>query len=306
MTWTKHFQRNRKPFFLYILTTFLVSEQTKDQQEKKILQALAYKRLSKAVSDVLEPSEEASLAGRQIKSFQDRKFLLQVYEAQGRFEEAVKLLEDSRTGTESLVGVSKWELTLHYMDLLQTTEQWAKLQETCLSILNQSLHLDNTGIQYGFGQLGDDWKSWQMLIHAHSMDKTTELVLIFITSMHQVIRTKGFRNSLDLENKILSFCGPSPRTAERNARLALLLFCSVEVFEGRRDQNFLLAALSDYFKDFSGKTVCFLDFKPWLSYLNTQGQRQLLVDAANHAQNTNPLSGEVQVSRHKQSKASTD
>ena len=178
----KNFPKVRKAFFLYILNTFLCSERTTDQQERKILQMLAYKRLSKAVSDMLEHNEEASALGRQIESFQDREFLLQVYEAQGRFVEAGKFLEDSRIGIESLVGTSKWELLLHRMDLLETTEQWATLRQVSHTILDESLLLDNTGIRYGFGQLGDDWKSWQMLIRANAMDNPTKSVMLFTQS----------------------------------------------------------------------------------------------------------------------------
>lgn len=95
---------------------------------------------------------------------------------------------------------------------------------------------------------------------------------------------------------IRSHFSPSARSHERNARLALLLFCSIEVFEGRKSQNDLVGVLTDYFRDFSVKLACFLDIKPWLSYLDEAGQKQLLVNAAEFSQNLKPKQGDPEVS----------
>ena len=107
-------------------------------------------------------------------------------------------------------------------------------------------------------------------------------------------RIDHFRNSSRAEETIRSYCNHS--TTERNARLALLYFYSVEVFEGRKSPNVLLKALTDHFRDFSKKVVCFLDCKPWLSNLDIVGQDQLLLEAAQCAQDSKPQKGNLEVS----------
>jgi len=55
MSWMKNFPKNRKPYFLYILTTHLVSESPNTpENEKKLMQMLAYKNMSKAIQLAFE------------------------------------------------------------------------------------------------------------------------------------------------------------------------------------------------------------------------------------------------------------
>ena len=176
MTWMKNFPKERKPFFLYILNTHLLSEQTIDEQEKSLMQRLAFKYLSKAASYIVESDEEASTDGRQIQSFEDRRLLLRVYQAQGKFLEAIEILEHPRLGLAPFLGGQRWELTRQYMDLLELCERWTQLRETCDLILEQSRDPDCSERPYGFGKLGDDWKTWQMLIRAENKDNPAKSV----------------------------------------------------------------------------------------------------------------------------------
>ena len=107
---------------------------------------------------------------------------------------------------------------------------------------------------------------------------------------------KSFRNSPITEALIKSSCGQVSRSSERNPRLASLLFYSLEVSEGRKSQEMLLSALTDYFHYFSIKIVCFTNIKPSLSYLDSGGQKQLLEGAAKYAQDLGPQSGAPEVS----------
>ena len=101
---------------------------------------------------------------------------------------------------------------------------------------------------------------------------------------------------MEVEETIQLFCSPDAKIYERNARIALLMFYSIEVFERRKDQSILFQAITTYFRQFSFKYVCFLDLKPWLSHLDPEGQEQLLFDSAEIAQDARPQVGESEVS----------
>ena len=99
----------------------------------------------------------------------------------------------------------------------------------------------------------------------------------------------------ELDGWIESFCKPDVPN-HRNARLALLLFHSVEVYENRRTQDELLYALIEYFQDYCHKITCFFDLKNWLSNLELEGQTVLLQRATATAQAKNPIPGSSAVS----------
>ncbi len=105
------------------------------------------------------------------------------------------------------------------------------------------------------------------------------------------------RNSPATEELILSFCRSSGKTTERNARMAQLFFYATEIFEGRKSQDLLLTAVTEYFQNFSTKVVFFSDVKNWLSYLDTGKQKQLLFDTEILAHDLRPQPGDPQVSR---------
>ncbi|KAL6716429.1 hypothetical protein ACLMJK_005996 [Lecanora helva] len=270
MTWMKNFPKDRKPFYFYIINTHLVSVSSSDDSEKGLMRSLAYKYLSKAAA---ESDGTVTYSGRQIETMEDRSLLLRIYRTQGKYKEAIDLMLHSPIGLPSLTGGTRWYFMRQYMDILELAEQWKDLYEVCRIVLRNSrkgqAFIDSG---FNFGDIGDDWKVWQLLVKSGDkvgLDET----------------------SLSTEKLIGSLCSPFARKEERNARIAFLLFFSVEVFGGRRDQAALLTALTDFFRDFSTKFSCFQDMKPWLAYLDKQGQKQLLLDAAVIARGLRPQSG---------------
>lgn len=110
-----------------------------------------------------------------------------------------------------------------------------------------------------------------------------------------IVEIDHIRDSAETEGLIRSFCSDSKNSSERNARLALLFFYATETLDGRRSQDDLLSALTDYFQVFSAKYVSFSDVERWLPYLNIERQKRLLVDTAKISQDAQPPSGDSEV-----------
>ena len=258
------------------------------------MQTLAHRYLSKAAKDIPEFDGNISMAGRHIITYEDRALMLRVCRAQARYGEAADMIADQQTGLWTLPPREKWEFATQYMDFQALNEDWAGLWDTCVVILEESRSTFSGVLQYDFGRLGDDWKTWETLVRANNY-KTTGLV----NNLSSVFSLQGLTCSSissRLEDFIRSYFGEVKRTDGRNARLALLLFYTVELFEGRKTQNDLVTIFSDYFRDFSVKTACFLDLQPWLLYLDEAGQKQLLINAAKVCHDIKPVPENPQVS----------
>jgi len=174
MTWMKNFPKERKPFFLYILNTHMISVQTANEQEKSLMQTLAYRTFSKAVKDKQKLEGKVSSAGREINSFEDLSLLLRVYRAQERYAEADEIITDPCIGFDAYVGGYKWELVGQYMELLSLQRRWGDLRDVCATVLKEARDREPEKTRFGFGKLGDDWKTWKTLLNANAKDDTTE------------------------------------------------------------------------------------------------------------------------------------
>ena len=171
MVWMKHFHHDRKPFFLYILTTHLISESSKDKQRKELAKALAYKHISKAAADTKVPIMETSDPSKEIQSVDDLKLLLKIYRAQHKYHEAINICEDPRFGLEVQHGTNKWDVFMQYMELLAIAGRWNELYWMCRWALQEFLSglLPNEAATYAklnLGIFGNNWKIWQMLLRA--------------------------------------------------------------------------------------------------------------------------------------------
>lgn len=174
MTWMKNFPRERKPFFLYILNTHMISEDKTKEQEKSLMQTLASRTISKAAKDRQNLTGETSIAGREINNFEDLCLLLRIYRAEGKLAEAAEILTDPRIGFDTYVGGHRWELVGQYMGLLGLQQRWGDLRNVCIAILTQSRDQELENSRFNFGRLGDDWKIWQTLITANAKGDRTK------------------------------------------------------------------------------------------------------------------------------------
>lgn len=96
--------------------------------------------------------------------------MLRVYRSQGKHKEALEVLIDPRTGINSRVGRSSWELVRELIELYALTERWSEEWLFCSKLLQdaQPDNLRNTfrPTHCDYGKFGDDWKVWAGLVDA--------------------------------------------------------------------------------------------------------------------------------------------
>ena len=177
MVWMKHFHNDRKPFFLYILTTHLISENSDDKQRKDLAKALAYKYISKAAADSRAPINQMSDTSKEIQSMDDLNLLLKIYRAQHKYNEAIAICEDPRFGLQVHTGSNKWDVFMHSVELLAIVGRWDDVYWYCRWALHESLSgvqdepaTSNSADRLNLGIFGNNWKVWQMLLRASNND----------------------------------------------------------------------------------------------------------------------------------------
>ena len=172
----KNAPQERKPYFLYILNTYLVSIHTSDERERSLMQSLAYQHLLKGVTQIPRSNGETTAHGRHIQTMEDRYLLVRVFRDQGRYAEIAQILSDQSLGIPSVFGGYRWELAKRYMEVLKMQENWEGLYTMCRLVLENARDRRHTDQLYDFGELGDDWQTWQMFIEASNKFDTEKLV----------------------------------------------------------------------------------------------------------------------------------
>jgi hypothetical protein len=168
-----------------------------------------------------------------------------------------------------------------------------RIQKTCEK--NPGLHFINTVPSGMTGKYG--WDSLLRLLRLILMSKLAAQEIK--TSMY---KTNHFNRTTSLtEHLIDSYI--MPRTISRNARLALLrLYAEKASFNkdstgNDLNQGNLYSACFGYFSDYSMKTVCFHDLRPYVSSLTRKRQEQFLVLAAGDSRSRRPKPKAPEVSR---------
>ena len=110
----------------------------------------------------------------------DLQFLLRIFQEQGRYKEALEILNDPRTGLTSSIGQSSWELVLAKVALHESCELWEVQWNECHELLRRANSLydkdtDNTS-GVNVGAFGNDWTIWAAFLKACSKTNTKELV----------------------------------------------------------------------------------------------------------------------------------
>ena len=94
--------------------------------------------------------------------------MLRVYKDQGKYEEALNILEDERKGFASPVGNRSWELALQMIELQGICGRWKVQWHSCQEILRHArpkkFQCENSRSNLAFGERGDDWKIWDFLV----------------------------------------------------------------------------------------------------------------------------------------------
>lgn len=91
-----------------------------------------------------------------------------VYRAQGKYDEALAVLDSPYLGITSLVGNYSWELVRVKINIYEMCNRWEELWQFCQELLMDALPnnlRDCSRIPFHkYGAFGDDWKVWVGLV----------------------------------------------------------------------------------------------------------------------------------------------
>ncbi len=93
-------------------------------------------------------------------------FLLDVYESQRKYEEALEILESDRTGIRSRIGRRSWKLVTSKIRLLGSAHRWLDQFKFCFELLEDASPVNDKTQVHGFGKLGNDGYVWTTLANA--------------------------------------------------------------------------------------------------------------------------------------------
>ncbi len=117
-----------------------------------------------------KPPKELLSQGRTLHTPEDLSFLLKVYRYLEKYEEALAVLDDPRTGIDSRIGRNSWELVRTKIELYDTCNLWKDEWQFCWELLEDArpdYSQDAKRPSYSsFGKVGDDWKVWTGLVDA--------------------------------------------------------------------------------------------------------------------------------------------
>ena len=185
MVYQKNFSKQRQPFFLAIISSYLVSTASNSTEgDRKIFGLLAYKLLSKAAADValtppdalrmesLKLNATGSQSGRTLRSSGDVRLLVQIYRSQGKSQDALAILNSPQTGLNS--QFSDWELVREKITLCEERQLWEELWQFCRDLLEDANPNAKLGDFYrpriyNFRDFGNDWMVWRGMLHSNNM-----------------------------------------------------------------------------------------------------------------------------------------
>ena len=199
MLYQKKFPEKRQPFFMAIVSSHLAATApTALENDKRIFGALAYRLLAKAASDTVENLTTSQKAVRVLRSAGDLHLLTTVYRSQGKYKEALDILNDDRIGLLSKLGANSWDLVREKISLCELNHSWEELWQFCRQLLTEAIDHDKECSEndsskprsLGFGKFGDDWTVWAAFIGAAAAAETSEYVCFAIAFL-VILRVLG-------------------------------------------------------------------------------------------------------------------
>ncbi|KAL8874685.1 MAG: hypothetical protein Q9174_000025 [Haloplaca sp. 1 TL-2023] len=257
---------------------------------------MAYRMCAKAAADVpladstvrrSSPSYRAPNAdtemdkelsnGRVLRTAGDLTLLLDVYESQGKYDEALDVLEDPRTGIHSKVAGRSFSFVLRMVKLLAASKRWKTLFKFCFEVLYDGRLDKKRPDLHGFGETGNDWAVWVGLYQAVKHLPPDEGIEWDTCFPNEVAPEQASSNPVvDLWLIAAMLCskyGDEGNGAPRNSLCAGMLFCSGNLkYRGNKrwNQTALLTEASSYFSLDGDKAFCFNDLRLYLPNLHPE------------------------------------
>ena len=206
MVYQKNFPNKREPFFWAILSSHLAAETSNaTESERTLYKTLAHRFLSKAVTDAIEigkiqdgaksNSKSVSKAIRAVQSSDDIRLLVAIYRCQGKYRDALTVLDDPMIGLGSKLGGKSWDLAREKIELLELCELWQELWQLCEHLLldARSDNFESAGKapNMGFGAFGNDWKVWKGLVTASAKMRNRESAVPVFQYIQQQLTLVG-------------------------------------------------------------------------------------------------------------------
>ncbi|KAL8813455.1 MAG: hypothetical protein Q9200_000252 [Gallowayella weberi] len=270
MTYTKHFPNRREPFFWTIFVNFMASRSLTDQDnERNLCRTMAYRMCAKAAEAVaLDTKQDQNTEtkkglknGRVLRTVDDIVFLLDVYESEGKYEEAIAVLDSDATGIHSTIGKQSWKLVTSKIRLLGLANRLLDQYRYCFELLEDATPAKDQPQVHGFGALGNDGYVWTSLIDAALElpfhDCIVDPEAIFYHDTRVAVGTL-----LDEYN------------TDRNAMCAGMFLLSrlhTGAEEALADKAF------EYFTTYGHKTFCFDDLQPYVCAMGLPVMQRFLL-----------------------------
>ncbi|KAL8674694.1 MAG: hypothetical protein Q9168_000926 [Polycauliona sp. 1 TL-2023] len=274
MTYTKNFPNRRDPFFWTIFANFMAAKTLPDgNSEKQLCGTMAYRMCAKAAEAVVSHSEQDHSTemkkglsnGRVIRTLDDIVFLLDIYESQGKYEEAISILESDRTGITSSIGKRSWKLVTSKIRLLGSAQRWLDQFKFCSELLEDASPVNDKPSIQGCGKLGNDGYVWNALIDSALALEFPTCILgkaVPDTEASETAIIEAIDQNLYKTTRLAIASLLDGYKMDRNAMCAGMFWAS-KIENDVRGGNLATKAF-EYFEAYGHKTFCFNDLQPYL------------------------------------------
>ncbi|KAL8702942.1 MAG: hypothetical protein Q9201_003896 [Fulgogasparrea decipioides] len=302
-TYSRNFSSRREPFFWTILVNYMIAKsKATSQQEKQLCGTMACRMIEKAAADVpfnadkvgrqshydatqdpnTETEKELNNSGRVLRTPSDITFLLDVYESQEKYDEALDVLESDRTGIKSRIGKRSWDLVIRKVRLLGLTGRYLDQFQCCFELLQDAKPNNRKRQVHGFGELGNDWAVWSAMYEAVKNLPSYEVKPV--DWYPELASDPDWRESRVKLWVIacLTWNWYQERNRDRNAFCIAMLFHSNSICcntDQAKNSSSLVLYCADYFKVKGDKSFYFNDIQDYLDGLNLEAGERLLEEA---------------------------
>lgn len=244
MSLKSNFNNKRDYYFWATFLCYLITLDSRaSNTDRKLFGTLAYRMISKAAEDVPTDPKELLSPPRAIQTAEELLLLVKIFESQGCYAEALRILDSEHLGIGSRIAQNDWSFVRAKLLTLEKAEKWNESLTFARALLARPD--DDTAAKDSILET-DDWAVWKLFVSATKK----------INSPNATHQTQKF-----LEGSILRH----PKL--RNAQLALLDLTAWEAQTGVLTEDALRSACEAYYDRNHDKLYCFNDLQKYLVLL---------------------------------------
>ncbi|KAL9031855.1 MAG: hypothetical protein Q9196_000169 [Gyalolechia fulgens] len=301
MAYMKHFPSKREPFFWVIFANFMASKSLKSaEQEMKLCGTMAYRMCAKAAEGVPLEADKVRDTSRSSVSYghgAEREkalnnsrilctpgeiaFLLDVYESQGKREEALAILESDRTGLSSSIGKHSWDLILRKIQLSESMGRWLEQFRYSFGLLEDALPSNRRDSVHGLGETGNSWSVWVAVLKVAANLRQCK---VKVEDWYpKLAMATGPKHRVRLSHITATVCTQySESSKDRDGMSARMLgdFSDASTIESiKENEADLVEACLTYFKVYGKKQFCYNDLEIFVQGFNPVSTQSFLQEA---------------------------